>query len=80
MDCVGGVFEVSRTEDTHEIVMSGVDRNGNPGELNRVVLSSRHARYLASVLLEHAAYAEAEAKGLEPGPQPYHRRSSIELP
>jgi hypothetical protein len=61
MDRVAGILEISRTDDTHEIVIKFCKTSSDIGEPNKVVISPRHARYFASVLLENAAGAEAEA-------------------
>jgi hypothetical protein len=64
MDSVAGMLEIWRTDDTHEIVINYCAANPDVGEPNKVVISPRHARYFASLLLEHAADAEAEASGI----------------
>jgi len=64
MDRVAGMLEIWRTDDTHEIVINYCATNPDVGEPNKVVISPRHARYFASLLLEHAADAEAEASGI----------------
>ncbi len=73
MDKVAGFVEVGRTSDTHEIVIrhpaSLLDANG----LSQIVLSPRHARHLANVLIEHATHSEAEAVGRHPESRPYRR-------
>jgi hypothetical protein len=65
MDKVAGFLEVGRTDDTHEVVIihpnMKLDTNGRA----RIVLSPRHARYLANLLIEHATYAEEEAVGMK---------------
>lgn len=63
LDKVAGFLQVGRTEDTHEVVIlhqsATLDRNG----AIRIVVSPRHARYLANLLTEHATCAEEEATG-----------------
>lgn len=73
MDRVAGVLEVWRTDDTHEIVISHPAWRKDADGLGRVVLSSRHARHLANVLVEHATYAEADAAGIQPESRAYQR-------
>lgn len=61
MEKVAGVLEVSRTDDTHEIVIVHPDLKPDATGVGRIVFSTRHARHLANVLLEHATEAEAAA-------------------
>jgi hypothetical protein len=61
MDKVAGVLEVSRTDDTQEVVIIHPDLKPDASGVGRLVFSPRHARYLANLLVEHAAAAEAEA-------------------
>lgn len=61
MDKVAGVLEVTRTEDTQEVVIIHPDLKPDANGVGRLVFSPRHARYLANLLIEHAAAAEAEA-------------------
>ena len=61
MDKVGDALEVTRTDDTQEVVIIHPDLKPDSSGLSRLVLSPRHARYLANLLVEHAAAAEAEA-------------------
>ena len=77
MDRVGGVLEVWRTDDTHEIVISHPALKRDADGAGRIVFSARHARHLANLLLEHATYAEAEAAGVEPASRPYQRRNLV---
>jgi hypothetical protein len=74
MDRVAGMLEIWRTDDTHEIVINYCAANPDIGEPNKVVISPRHARYFASLLLEHAADAEAEASGMN---QISHNRNRL---
>ena len=62
MDKVAGVLEVSRTDDTQEVVIIHPDLKPDASGVGRLVFSPRHARYLANLLIEHAAAAEAEAE------------------
>jgi hypothetical protein len=61
MERVGGIVEVWRTDDTHEVVINHpalkLDSNG----MGKIVLPPRSARHLAHLLIEHAADAEFEA-------------------
>ena len=61
MEKVAGVLEVSRTEDTYEIVMVHPDLKPDASGVGRIVFSARHARHLANVLIEYATEAEAAA-------------------
>jgi hypothetical protein len=61
MDKVAGVLEVTRTDDTQEVVIIHPDLKPDASGVGRLVFSPRHARYLANLLIEHAAAAEAEA-------------------
>ena len=61
MDKVGDVLEVTRTDDTQEVVIVHPDLKPDASGVGRLVFSPRHARYLANLLVEHAAAAEAEA-------------------
>jgi hypothetical protein len=62
MEKVAGILEVSRTEDTHEIVIIHPDLKPDSKGLSRIVLSPRHSRHLASLLLEQAKEAEDAAR------------------
>jgi hypothetical protein len=75
MDRVAGVLEISRTDDTHEIVISLPAWKKDADGRGRVMFSSRYARHLANLLLEHATYAEAEAAGIQPESRAYRRLS-----
>jgi hypothetical protein len=66
MDKVAGVLEVTRTDDTQEVVIIHPDLKPDASGVGRLVFSPRHARYLANLLIEHAAAAEAEA-AMSPG-------------
>jgi len=61
MDKVGDALEVTRTDDTQEVVIIHPDLKPDSSGIGRLVFSPRHARYLANLLVEHAAAAEAEA-------------------
>jgi hypothetical protein len=61
MEKVAGVLEVSRTEDTHEIVIIHPDLKPDATGVGRIVFSPRHARHLANLLIENATEAEADA-------------------
>jgi hypothetical protein len=61
MEKVAGVLEVSRTEDTNEIVITHPDLKPDATGVSRIVFSPRHARHLANLLIECATEAEAEA-------------------
>lgn len=66
MDKVAGFLEVGRTDDTHEIVIIHPEFRSDANGDGRIVFLPRHARHLASLLLIHAAHAEAEAAGTHP--------------
>jgi hypothetical protein len=74
VDRIAGILEVSRTDNTHEIVISHLRSKANSDSLSRVVIAPRYARHLANVLLDHAKYDEAEALGFEPKSRPYRRK------
>lgn len=78
MDKVGGILEVGRTKDTHEIVIRHLALNPDANGLGQIVFSPRHARHLANVLIDHATYAEAEAAGRLPEGRPYRWKTAIE--
>lgn len=61
MDKVAGFLEVGRTDDTHEVVIHHPNPTLDVNGTVRIVVSPRHARFLASLLTEQAAYAEEEA-------------------
>jgi hypothetical protein len=61
MDKVAGILEVSRTDDTQQVVIIHPDLKPDASGVGRLVFSPRHARYLANLLIEHAAAAEAES-------------------
>lgn len=61
MDKVAAVLEVTRTDDTQEVVIIHPDLKPDASGVGRLVFSPRHARHLANLLVEHAAAAEAEA-------------------
>jgi hypothetical protein len=61
MDKVAAVLEVTRTDDTQEVVLIHPDLKPDASGVGRLVFSPRHARHLANLLVEHAAAAEAEA-------------------
>jgi hypothetical protein len=63
MEKVAGFLEVGRTDDTHEVVISHPNPELDADGTARIVVSPRHARYLANLLTEHAMRAEAEAAG-----------------
>ena len=66
IDKIAGFLEVGRTDDTHEIVINHPDLKPDENGVGHIVFSPRQARNLANLLLKHAAYAEAEAKGTHP--------------
>lgn len=73
VDKVARFLEVSRRDDTHEIVISHpASKTDNKG-LEHITFMPRQARHLANLLIEHATYAEAEALGRQPGSRPYTR-------
>ena len=66
MDRVAGVLEVGRTDDTHEIVISHPALKPDANGFGHIIISTRNARHLAQLLIEHAADAEAEMAGMNP--------------
>lgn len=62
MEKVAGILEVSLTEDTHEIVIVHPNLKPDSDGAGRIVLSPRHSRHLASLLLEQAKEAEDAAR------------------
>jgi hypothetical protein len=65
MERVAGVLEVWRTDDTHQIVINHPNSKPDAKGACRIVISPRHARHLAHLLIEEAADAEAEANGTD---------------
>lgn len=63
MDKVGGILEVGRTKDTHEIVIRHLALNPDANGLGQIVFSPRHARHLANVLIDHATYLNSGVIG-----------------
>jgi hypothetical protein len=61
VDKVAGFLEVGRTEDAQQIVIKLPEVKPDATGAARIVLSPRYARHLASLLVEHAAFAEAQA-------------------
>jgi len=61
MDKVAAALEVTRTDDTQEVVIIHPDLKPDASGIGRLIFSPRNARYLANLLVEHAAAAEAEA-------------------
>ena len=61
MDKVAALLEVTRTDDTQEVVIIHPDLKPDASGVGRLVFSPRHARHLANLLVEHAVAAEAEA-------------------
>ena len=82
MDKVAGFLEVWRTEDAQEIVIKLPELKPDASGAARIVLSPRYARHLANLLIEHAAFAEADAGSVLPkrkhSPQPNQDRESSE--
>lgn len=66
VDKIEGFLEVGRTEDTHEVVINHPDLKRDERGVAHIVFSPRQARNLANLLIKHASYAEAEAKGTHP--------------
>jgi hypothetical protein len=77
VDKVGGIIEVTRTTDTHEIIISRPALQPASDGHSLITLSPRYARHLANVLIEHATCAEAEACGTHPKSRPYRRRGGL---
>jgi hypothetical protein len=62
MDTVGGTLQVWRTDEGNEIVISHPNLKPDAQGVSHIVFSTRYARHLAHLLLEHAADADAEAE------------------
>src|SRR5208337_3311997 len=62
VDKVGGILEVRLTDGNRRIVIRHPDLKPDAKGATRIVLSPRHARHLANLLVEHAEYCEAEAE------------------
>jgi hypothetical protein len=62
MDKIEGFLEVGRNEN-HEVVINHPDLKPDENGVGHIVFSPRQARNLANLLLKHATWAEAEAKG-----------------
>jgi hypothetical protein len=78
LDKVAGFLEVDRTNDTHEVIINNPTLKPDPNHLGAILLSPRHARHLANVLIEYATYAEAEAAGRNVESRHYRRRSKVQ--
>ena len=61
MDKVAAALEVTRTDDTQEVVIIHPDLKPDASGIGRLIFSPRNARYLANLLVEHATADEAEA-------------------
>ena len=64
MDTVARFLEVSRTDGTHEVVISHPASKPDNCGFEHITILPRQARHLANLLIEHATYAEAEAVGV----------------
>lgn len=62
VDKVAGVLEVGLTDGNRRIVIRHPDLKPDAKGATRIVMSPRHARHLANLLVEHAEYCEAEAE------------------
>jgi hypothetical protein len=58
LERVAGQLEVSLTDDACAIVIRLLDLKRDRDDLNQIVLSPRHARHLASLLIMNAEAAE----------------------
>jgi hypothetical protein len=80
VDKVAGFLEVGRTEDAQQIVIKLPELKPDASGAARIVLSPRYARHLANLLIEHAAFAEAQADDLmsrrQQSPHPNRGRKS----
>jgi hypothetical protein len=65
-DKIAGFLEVGRTDDTHEVVINHPDLKPDENGVGHIVFSPRQARGLANLLVKHATWAEAEARGFTP--------------
>lgn len=61
MDRVAGILDVGRTDDTHEVRITHLNPQIDAQGKVHILVSPRHARHLANLLTEQAAYAEEEA-------------------
>jgi hypothetical protein len=61
MEKVAGRLEVGLADDTRHIVISHPESKPDGNGVGHIILSPRHARHLANVLIDCAADAEAEA-------------------
>lgn len=64
MDKVAGLLEVGRSDDNNEIVIKLPDLKPDANGALCLVLAPRYARHLANLLIENAAYAEAETANM----------------
>jgi hypothetical protein len=64
MDNVGGYLEVG-LNDSGEIVINHPDLQPDENGVGHIVFSPSQARNLARLLIKHAEWAEAEARGLK---------------
>ena len=78
MDKIAGFVEVEMTNDSYEIIIGHPASQLDSSGLDHFVLSPRHARHLANVLIEHANQAEAEAAGRHVESRPNQRRNTSE--
>lgn len=62
MDKIGGFLEVGRN-DAHEVVVNHPDLKPDENGVGHIVFSPRQARNFANLLIKHAEYCDAEAKG-----------------
>jgi len=73
MEKVAGKLEVGLADDIDQILISYPGLKPDANGVSHILLSPRHARHLANVLVDFAADAEAEAAGSPPGTDPSGR-------
>jgi len=74
VDIVARLLEVGQNEETNEIYISHPAFKPDKQGKEKIVISPRHARYLANLLVEYATNAENEAfrvqdRSTPPAPQ-----------
>ena len=77
MDKIAGFVEVEMANDSYEIVIGHPALHLDSSGLDHFVLSPRHARHLANVLMALANQAEAEVADRHVESRPYRRRNNV---
>jgi hypothetical protein len=62
VDRIADFLEICRAGHAQQIVIKHLDLKSDANRIGQIVLSPRHARHLASLLILHAEEAEAEAQ------------------